>query len=79
MLNNVFSPENRAICEVMSKNIVQLDRAETTLWRTALHSGYLGYKHTLRICNTNCISIATMVAQKRLNVTLYEHYLSCSF
>lgn len=32
-----------------------------------------GYKHTHRICNTYCLSTATTVAQKRLNVTLYVH------
>ena len=36
-----------------------------------------GYIHTLRICNTYCFSIATMVTRTRLNVTLYAHCLSC--
>ena len=36
-----------------------------------------GYKHTLRICNTYCISTATTVTRKPLNVTLYVLYLSC--
>ena len=36
----------------------------------------LGYKHTLRICNTCCFSTATMVARKRLSVTLYVLGLS---
>jgi hypothetical protein len=31
----------------------------------------LGYRHTLRICNTYCFFTATTVAQTRLNVTLY--------
>jgi len=35
-----------------------------------------GYKHTLRIYNTYCISIATIVTRKPLNVTLYVLYLS---
>jgi hypothetical protein len=30
-----------------------------------------GYEHTLRICNTYCFSTATLVARKRLNITLY--------
>jgi hypothetical protein len=29
-----------------------------------------GYKYTHRLCNTHCFSTATMVAPKRLNVTL---------
>ena len=36
-----------------------------------------GYKHTLRICNTYSFSTTTTVAQTRLNVTLYVHYLPC--
>jgi hypothetical protein len=38
-----------------------------------------GYKHTLGICNTYCFSTATMVARRRLNITLYVHVhcLSC--
>ena len=35
-----------------------------------------GYKHTLRTCNTYCFSTATMVARKRLDVTLYVNCLS---
>ena len=35
----------------------------------------LGYKHTLRICNTYCFSTATMVARTRLSVTL--DYIAC--
>jgi hypothetical protein len=37
-----------------------------------------GYKHTLRICTTYCISTATLVAQKRLNVTADVHCLALS-
>ena len=37
------------------------------------------YKHALRICNTYCLSTASVVMRKRLNVTLYIHWLSCSF
>ena len=35
------------------------------------------YAHTLRICNTYCFPIVTMVARTRLNVMLYVHCLSC--
>ena len=35
------------------------------------------YKHTFRICNTHYFSTATMVARKRLNLTLYVQCLSC--
>jgi hypothetical protein len=37
-----------------------------------------GYKHTLRISNPYCFSIATIVAQTCLKVMLYVHCLSCS-
>ena len=36
-----------------------------------------GYKCTLRIYNTYCLSIATMVARTRLNATLHVHCLPC--
>jgi len=32
----------------------------------------LGYRHTLRMCNTYCFSTATMVTLTRLSVTLYK-------
>ena len=34
-----------------------------------------GYKHTLRICNTFCFTIATMVARRHLNIAL--QYTAC--
>jgi len=37
----------------------------------------LDHKHRLRICNVYLFSTATMVARKRLSVTLYVHRLSC--
>jgi len=36
-----------------------------------------GYNQTLRIYNTYCFSTATIVAQKRLSVTLYIHCVYC--
>jgi hypothetical protein len=38
----------------------------------------LGYKHTLRICNTYCFSTATLVARTHLSVTLDVHCVFCS-
>jgi hypothetical protein len=35
------------------------------------------YRHTLMLCNTNCLSTATMIARRLLNVTLQEHCLHC--
>jgi len=39
--------------------------------------GTYGYKHKPRICNTHCLSTATMVEGTRLSVTLYVYCLSC--
>jgi len=39
--------------------------------------GTLGYKHTLRVCNTYCFSTVTVVQLSCLNITLYIHCLSC--
>jgi hypothetical protein len=39
----------------------------------------LGYKRTLRKCNSYCSTTTTMVAQKYLNVTLYVHCLPMSW
>ena len=35
-----------------------------------------GHRHTLRICNNYCFSMASMVTRTRLNVTLYIHYVA---
>ena len=35
------------------------------------------YKHTLKMCNTYCLSTATIVARICLNITLYVHCQSC--
>jgi hypothetical protein len=37
----------------------------------------LGYKHTLKVCNTYCSSTARMIVLTRLKVMLYLHCLSC--
>jgi len=37
----------------------------------------LGYRITLRICNTYCSSTATVVTRTQLHVTLYAHHLCC--
>jgi hypothetical protein len=37
------------------------------------------YKYTHRLCNTHFLSTTTTVAQTRLNITLYVHWLSLFF
>jgi hypothetical protein len=49
--------ENRAICEITLKNIVEPK----------------DYRHTLGIRNSYCLSTAIMVVRMRLNVTLHVH------
>jgi hypothetical protein len=76
MFNNFFS-YNRAVYEIMWKNIIEPDKPRWQYGACALYAAYLRLQtHTLRICNT-CFSSATMLARKRFNVTSYVHCLSC--
>ena len=78
MFNNLFFFENRAVYEIMWKNIAEEGRSQRQYGTCALHAGYLRLQiHTVRSCNTHCFSIATTVDRTRLNVTLYVHCLSC--
>ena len=77
----------------MSKNIVELERPQMTIWRrvacwisTVTHaperarSPATPYTHACmhaELCNTVCLSTATVVLKTRLSVTLYIHCLSC--
>jgi len=70
-------PENRAVHEIMWKNIVELDRPQVTIWRMRTACCITKATYTLTICNTYCFSTATIVARTRLDVTLYVHCLSC--
>ena len=73
---NVF-PENRAIYQILWKNIAEPDRRQMTIWRMRVFMlDTSGYKHVIRICSTYCFSPTTMVAPTRLDVTLYVHWLS---
>ena len=80
MFSNVkffFFFENRAICEIMWKNIVEPDRPQMTIWRMrfACQIPKATYKHSE--CHTCGFSTATTVAQTRFSVRLYVHCLSC--
>ena len=66
IMSNNFIPENRAVYEIMWKNVVEPDRPQCMLFAYWI---LYGYKHTLRICNTYCFSIATMVTRMCLIVT----------
>ena len=62
-------------------NVEKYDTAGEAIDENMAHAHCMldneGYKHTLTICNTYRLSNATMVARKRLDVTLYVTCLSC--
>jgi len=61
---------NRAIYDIMWKNIVDPDRTQMTIWRMRIACWIpkATHTHTHRLWNTNCFSTATVVARTRLNV-----------
>jgi hypothetical protein len=63
----------------MWQNIVEPGRPHVNMAHAHFMPDTKGYIHTLRICNTYCFSIATLVTRKRLNVTLYVHCLYCVY
>jgi len=66
MFNN-FLFENRAVYEIMWKNIVQLDRPHVTIWRMRIAYRIHKATNTLGMCKTYCFSTATMIARKHLS------------
>ena len=75
-----FLFENRAVYEIMWKNIIK-PRGSPQMWirRMRISRRIPKATHTLGICNTNCFSVTTNVVRKRLKVTLHVHCLSCYF
>ena len=81
---NSFFPENRAVYDIMSKNMVEPDRPQMTIrrmcfarWITkATHTRKHTHTHTLRIFNTHCFFTATAVSRTHLNAALYVY---CDF
>jgi hypothetical protein len=65
-------PENRAVYEIMWKNIVQPDRQATDDSIAHAHCvlNTKVYKHTLRVCNSNCFPTVTKDARQRLSINL---------
>jgi len=72
MYSSFFFYKNHAIYEIMWKDIAEPGRPHCMLDTE-------DYKYTLRVCNTYCFSTTTVVARRRLNVTLYIYCLSCQF
>ena len=65
---------NHTVFKIMWKNSAREDKEDRGTW--AFHTGYQRLQ-TLRICNTYCLSTATMVTWTRLIVISYVHCLSC--
>jgi hypothetical protein len=61
---------------VLWNTIAGPDRPQMTIWRMHISCRVTKATNTLRICNSYCFSIPTMVERTRLNVTLYVHCLS---
>jgi len=69
--------ENRAVYEIMWKNILLPDRPQITIWRqTRCILDNRGYKHNPRICNTYCFSTAQML--HKCTSILHDKY-NCLF
>jgi hypothetical protein len=66
-----FFFENRAVYEIMWKNIVETGRPQTTIWRKRIACRITKATHEITVSNTYCFATATIVAQTRLKVTLY--------
>jgi hypothetical protein len=68
IFNNLLVSENRAICEIMWKNVVEPDRPQKTIRHMRIACWILKAAKTLSIYDTYYFSIATMVARKHLNI-----------
>ena len=67
----IFSPQNRAFCEIMWKNMVQGDRqaAGINVVRRMRVACWIPKTTNTRLCDTCCFSTTTVVMRTRLNVT----------
>ena len=64
-----FFFENRAIYEIMWKNMVQRGRPQVTIWRMCIAYWKTKATHIHTNCTTYCFSTATMVVRTPSNVT----------
>jgi hypothetical protein len=70
----IFFVENRAVYEIMWKNIIEPSRPQMTIW----HAGLVRLQtHTLTTCNIHCFSTATVVVRKRLSACLFSLIWLC--
>jgi len=66
-----FFFENRALYEIMWRNMLERDRLQKTIWRMRFACWVTKTRdtHTLMTYNNYCSSTTTMVTRTRLNVT----------
>ena len=65
----MYFSENRVLYKVMRKNMVQPGRPQTIIRRMRIaYRLPTAIKHTLRICNTYCFPMATIVTRTPLEV-----------
>jgi hypothetical protein len=69
--------KKRAVYGIMWRNITARQAADDNMAHAHCMLDTEGYKHTLRICNTYCLSTSTVVARTPVNVTLHVQRLSC--
>ena len=72
----IFFFEKRAVYE-MQKNTAEPSRPPKTIWRMRIACWIPKATDTLRMCNTYCCRMETMVTLKRLRVTLHVDCLYC--
>ena len=80
VFNKILSG-NHAMYELMLKNMVEPDRPHTNIIGQMHIACRItkNYRHTLRICNTYCFFMATIVTQMHFNIMLHVHCLSSFF
>jgi len=74
--NNVFF-WNSVLCEIRRKYIDEPDRKQMRIWRMSIANWISKATNTIRMCNTNCFSTATVVVRRSLFDALYLYYLHC--
>ena len=85
VFSNFFFFENRAVYEIMWKNILKLDGPQMTIWRMRIacwitkpltpHTHTHTHTHTLAICNTYCFPLQQYLQVRASILHLYVNYL----
>ena len=76
-MSNDFFSENRAICDIMWKNVVDTERSQKTIWSMRFACWVTKATHNHSEYVIHCFSTVTTISPKHLNVTLYVHCLTC--